>query len=317
MVRYMKCVIAVVLAALCLAWGAHAAESFEMPVWPDGPPGGLKSTMQEQANERVTGDQRDRSLTGVTEATLTVYLPDTAAVPSPVVLVCPGGGFTHLAIDKEGHDIARWLNENGIAGVVLKYRLPDPDAGIYVRNGAVEDMHRALRIIRHRAAEWKIDPGKVGVMGFSAGGYLTALSGVLFDAGDAASADPVARQSCRPDFITPVYPLVSLVAHVKASPERVARMLGPDPAPDLVAQYSPETRVTDATPPAFIVQAHDDNLSSENSIAYYLALHEAGVSAELHIYAAGGHGFGIRKTELPVATWPARWLEWFQTVVKS
>jgi acetyl esterase/lipase len=312
-------VVSVAIVLACPFQSAQAQEPIELTLWPEGPPGGIQSTMQEEVVERTvpegSGALRDRSLKGVTTATLSVYLPVKGSQTRAVVLICPGGGFTHLAIDKEGHDIARWLVENQFAGVVLKYRLPDPEAGLYVTNGARLDMQRALRLIRHHAAEWNLDAARVGVMGFSAGGYLAALAGVDFDPGDSASPDPVARQSCRPDFIAPIYPLVSLTEHVKVSPDRVARMVGPQPTPELVAKYSPETQVSAASPPAFIVHAHDDRLSSENSVAFYLALHAAGVPAELHVYAAGGHGFGIRKDELPVAGWPQRWLEWFASTI--
>jgi acetyl esterase/lipase len=203
-----------------------------------------------------------------------------------------------------------WLSGHGIAGIVLKYRMPDPDAGLFVRNGAVRDMHRAIRLVRHRAREWGIAPERIGVMGFSAGGYLAALSGTLFDEGDPDAEDPVERESCRPGFITPVYPLVSLSLHAPQNPERIEFMLGPGATQAMIEEYSPDEEVKSNTPPAFLVHAYDDRLPAEHSIHFYLALREAKVPAELHVYATGGHGFGIRPRGLPVSSWKERWLQW-------
>lgn len=229
---------------------------------------------------------RDRSISGVTKPTITVYLPEKAERPTAAVLLIPGGGFSRVVIDKQGHDIARWLVTQGIAGIVLKYRNPDADAGLTVINGAAKDMQRALRTVRHNATKWNIAPNRIGTMGFSAGGYLAALSGVAFDAGDAAATDPIQKESSRPDFIVPVYPAT-------------------------LAKHSPEKLVRANTPPTFLVHAHNDRaVSPENSIAFYLALRKAKITAELHIYAEGGHGFGIRQLGLPVSSWKDRWLEW-------
>jgi len=289
-------------------------QSVELPLWQGAAPGSEKSAMVETHKDREISDgtdtSRDRSTKGVTKPTITVYLPNNSEGKVAAVLLCPGGGFNHLAIDKEGHDVARWLVSQGMAGIVLKYRMPDPDVGIYVYNGCVEDMHRALRLIRYNADEWKIATDKIGVMGFSAGGYLAALAGVNFDDGDPAADDPVERNSCRPDFITPVYPLISLSQHFQRSPEGVGQMLGPSPSESTIAQYSPEKQVSANTPPAFIVHANDDRLSAEHSVVFYMALRRAGVPAELHIYSTGGHGFGIRARGLPVSDWKDRWLEW-------
>ncbi|MCP5117789.1 MAG: alpha/beta hydrolase [bacterium] len=273
--------------------------------------------MEETSNDREITDgtdtARDRSLAGVTKPIVTVYLPKQEKRTGVAVVVCPGGGFSHLAYDKEGLDVGRWLAGQGIAGVVLKYRLPDPDVGLYVRNGSVVDMQRAIRLTRHRAGEWDVAKNKIGVMGFSAGGYLAALAGTMFDQGDPAAADAVERESSRPDFVAPIYPLVSLTA---LRGERMARlsesMLGPGVSAAMVAKYSPEQQVRADSPPAFLVHAHDDGLPSTNSTSYYEALRKAGVSAELHIYSGGGHGFGIRARGLPVSDWPQRWLAWLR-----
>lgn len=312
-VRHLAAGLGITLLIINMSFLCMAAE-FEVPLWQGAAPGSEKSVMVETHKDREISDgtdtTRDRSTKGVTKPTITVCLPEKGEGKVAAVLVCPGGGFSHLAIDKEGHDIARWLVSQGIAGIVLKYRMPDPDVGVYVYNGCVEDMHRALRLIRHNADEWKIEADKIGVMGFSAGGYLAALAGVNHEDGDPAADDLVERNSCRPDFITPVYPLISLSQHSQRNPERVERMLGPSPGESTIALYSPEKQVSANTPPTFIVHANDDRLSSEHSVVFYTALRRADVPAELHIYSTGGHGFGIRSRGLPVSDWKDRWLEW-------
>ena len=309
----------IMLAAAVLAGrpALDASEAFELALWPGAPPGSERSTLKEAYKDRPISDgtatPRDRSIEGVTKPTVTVYLPDEARRSGAAVLICPGGGFNRLAIDKEGHDVARWLSGQGIAAMVLKYRLPDPGAGLFVRNGAVKDMHRAIRLVRRRAREWNIAPDRVGVMGFSAGGYLAALSGTLFDKGNPKAEDPIERESCRPDFITPVYPLISLLQHAPGSPQRIASMLGPGATEAMLEEYSPDRRVKAGAPHAFLVHACDDNLPAEHSIHFYLGLRQAGVPAELHVYAVGGHGFGIRARGLPVSSWKDRWLQWLRT----
>jgi acetyl esterase/lipase len=257
--------------------------------------------------------ERDRHVRGVTTPTMTVYLPDQPRSSRPAVVILPGGGFNILAIDKEGHDVARWLNGHGVAGIVVKYRLPDPSVGLFVRNGSLPDVRRAIRLTRAKAAEWQIDPERIGVTGFSAGGYLTAAAGTMFDAGDPAAEDAVERQSCRPNFIAPVYPLVSLSDYVGSRQDLIHRMLGPEASEELRKQYSPEHQVTANTPPTFLVHATDDRLSAEHSVALYLALKRANVPVELHLYARGGHGYGIRQRGEPVSTWADRWLDWLRS----
>jgi acetyl esterase/lipase len=301
---------------LLLAGRATAAEEFEIPIWPSVAPGSAGSTLKEEYRDRTVIDGtdtiRDRSVRGVTKPTLRVYLPARRRATGIAVVICPGGGFNHLAIDKEGHDVACWLRSHGVAGAVVKYRLPDPDVQLYVPNGSIPDMQRAIRIVRYNACKWNIEPKRIGVMGFSAGGYLTAAAGVLFDQGDPKADDPIHRVSCRPDFIAPIYPLVSLKLLGNRRAGLLKQMLGPDLNDELVSKYSLETRVTPQTPPTFLVHAHDDSLSVEHSVRFYLALRKAAVPAELHVYSKGGHGFGMRQRGQPVSAWRQRWLEWMQ-----
>ena len=293
-----------------------ATNEFEIPIWPGIVPGSAGSTLKEEYLDRPITDGtsviRDRSVRGVTNPSLTVYLPIPRNTTGAAVVVCPGGGFSHLAIDKEGHDVARWLQSHGIASAVVKYRLPDPNIGLYVPNGSIPDMQRAIRIVRLNAGKWNIDPKRIGVVGFSAGGYLAAAAGTLFDEGDPKSDDPISCVSCRPDFIAPIYPLVSLVLQGNRPTGLFARMLGDSYNDLLVSKYSLETRVTSRTPPTFLVHAHDDGLSAEHSIRFYFALRKAEVPTELHVYSKGGHGFGMRQRGQPVSTWRERWLEWMR-----
>ncbi len=295
--RFGTALCAGLLMALCVISSsapAHAAEPFEQAIWPGIAPGSENSALVEKNDDREikdgSGVPRDRSISGITKPTITVYLPKETKRPTAAVLLIPGGGFRRVVIDKEGHDIARWLVKQGIAGIVLKYRNPDADSGLSVSNGAAKDMARAVRMVRHNAKKWNVAVDRIGTMGFSAGGYLAAWSGVGFDAGDAAASDPIEVQSSRPDFITTIYGAVALAIQAKEGSSVLVRA---------------------DTPPAFLVHAHDDKgVSSEQSIAFYLALRAAKVPAELHIYAQGGHGFGTRARGLPVSSWIERWLEW-------
>jgi len=292
------------------------SDGFEIPIWPGMAPGSAGSTLKEEDRDRPVTDgthvKRDRSVRGVTRPTLTVYLPTRRKTTGTAVVICPGGGFSHLAIDKEGHDVACWLQSHGIAGVVVKYRLPDPGVGLYVSNGSIPDMQRAIRVVRHNAGTWNIDPRRIGVMGFSAGGYMAAAAGTLFDEGDSNADDPIRRVSCRPDFIVPVYPLISLELQGKRFAGLIERMLGRNVNEQSISDYSLDTRVTSKTPPAFLVHAHDDGLSVEHSIRFYLVLRKVEVPAELHVYSKGGHGFGMRQRGRPVSAWRERWLEWMK-----
>jgi endo-1,4-beta-xylanase len=255
----------------------------EVPLWPSGAPGSEGLTAREVIVNRGKDGALDRSVSSVHNPTLTVYLPDREKANGSAFIVCPGGGHRYLTIDKEGIEIAKWLNGIGVAGFVLKYRLAKEEGSPYkVDVHALQDGLRAVRLVRSRAEEWGIDPKRVGMVGFSAGGELTALVGTRHDQGNEAAADPIERQSSRPDFLVLVYP-----------------------------GFNPENLIVNKdTPPSFLVHADDDRLSSERSAAFYVALKKAGVSGELHIYAHGGHGFGMRNKDVPVSTWPARLQEW-------
>ena len=249
---------------------------------------------------------------------LLVYLPEGATVPSgretPAVVICPGGGYGGLALRHEGHAVARWLNSIGVAAMILRYRLPGEG---YRHPFPLRDAQRALRLVRSRASDWNVDPQRVGLMGFSAGGHLASTVATHHDAGNPEAADPVDRVSCRPDFAVLGYPVITMTGDANQGSKR--NLLGPAPDPTLERELSNDLHVTRDTPPTFLVHASDDTtVQAEQSIRFYLALRKAGVPAELHIYEKGGHGFGVggrprRKPTRAATTWFHRCAEWFRT----
>jgi len=236
---------------------------------------------------------------------LYVYLPRNAPTPTPALLVSPGGGYQGIAIDHEGHAIGRWFNEKGVAAFVLRYRLP---ANGYRHPVPLLDIQRAMRLIRSRAAEWKLNPAKLGAMGFSAGGHLTSTLDTHFDAGNPQAGDPVDRQSCRPEYAVLVYPVITLQEAFTHEGSKT-NLLGPNPDPGLVKSLSNETQVTPQTPPTLLVHAADDDgVPIAHSQIMFAALQKAGVSSALHDYPVGGHGFGHGPNEYNNRE-PAGWLD--------
>jgi len=262
-------------------------------VWPGPPPGEEGSIGEEKASRNSSGTTT--SLTNVTNPTLTVYRPDPEKDTGAAILVFPGGGYNSLAWDHEGEQVARWLNTIGVTGAVLKYRVPRrPGTPREVPPPqALMDAQRAVSLVRSKADDWGVDPKRIGVLGFSAGGHLAAWVSTNSDKRDYESIDKVDSVDCRPDFAVLVYP----GGVVKRGTDQLA----------------PEIRVTSQTPPMFFVHAGDDRVSPENSILLYLALKRAGAPAELHVYASGGHGFGMRPSPNPCATWPQRCEDWLRS----
>ena len=228
--------------------------------------------------------------------TLTVFLPQNASGPTSAVVICPGGGYGHLSMQYEGINEAQYFQRHGVAAFVLKYRLPEDG---YRHPVPLLDAQRAIRLIRSHAADWKIDPTKVGVMGFSAGGHLASTLETHFDAGDATASDAVDHQSCRPDFAVLVYPVISMKDGLTHGGSK-AYLLGPNPDPALVQSLSNDTQVTAQTPTTILVAAQDDHtVPIENSRLMYAALQKAGVTSALQEYPHGGHGFGFGKPASP------------------
>jgi len=286
--------------------------SMTEPLWNGTIRGAKGFKDNETVTERDARRGGDRSVANVHTPTLTIHLPAARRATGAAVVICPGGGYGRCVVDKEGHDVARWLNSIGVAGIVLKYRLPRGQGYVYGHTVPLIDAQRAIRTVRHRAKEWNLKPDRVGIMGFSAGGHLAATAGVRFDDGSPSAADPIDRLSCRPDFMVLVYPVISFSDAVGHSGSR-ENLLGATPDPKLVTLYSNELQVTAETPPTFLVSTSDDSVKAENSINFYLALRKAKVPAALHVYEKGGHGYGVKRSANPVSTWPQQCGQWLKT----
>lgn len=264
-----------------------------MELWP-GPAPGESGNIGEETAKTDPKTKALTSLTNVTKPTLTVFRPAPNTANGAAVVVAPGGGYTNLAWDHEGEQVARWLNSIGVTAFVLKYRVPrrPGDEKDQPPLRALMDAQRALSLVRNKAAEFAIDPDRLGMLGFSAGGHLTAAAATNFDRRSYEPIDDADRISCRPNFAVLVYP----GGIVKKG----------------TAELAPEIRVSAKTPPTFLAHANDDPVSPENSVTFYLALKRAGVPAELHIYSSGGHGFGMRSIKHPAAEWSRRCAEWMR-----
>jgi len=289
---------------IALAWivtaltlvGMTAAENAQTPevemLWPQGAPG---------AKGDAEGDK----------PTPTIYLPPDEKATGTAVVICPGGGYGFLAMDHEGHQIAQWLNSLGVASFILKYRHRNSGAG-YGHPAPLQDAQRAVRLVRSGAQKWGIDPNRIGILGFSAGGHLASSAGAHFDHRYNDAEDAIDRTSCRPDFMVLIYPVISFSKWCAHTGSRT-NLLGKDPDEELAQSLSNEERVTPQTPPTFLVHANDDEgVPPENSIYFYLALRKAAVPAEMHIYEKGGHGFGLGKKDSPVASWPQCCADWMR-----
>ena len=274
----------------------------QVPIWPGAVPDARPITGPEtaqQATLRVAGKPLVY-IEFVSQPTVTVYAPKEKNTGAAVV-VFPGGGYQILAIDLEGTEVCDWLTAKGITCVLLKYRVPGngrrPHSGPYPYSPeALEDAQRTLGLVRFHAAEWHIDPHKIGVLGFSAGGHLVAAVSTHFPRRVYRAVDAADSVSCRPDFAVALYP-----GHLSIPPRP--------------HQLNPDIRITKETPPTFLVQAEDDPVDDvENSLVYFAALKQAGVPAEIHIYAHGGHAFGLRRTEQPITQWPTLVEIWLRTI---
>jgi acetyl esterase/lipase len=258
---------------------------------------------------------------------MTVYSPNGKNTGAAVV-VFPGGGYLDLAIDLEGTEVCDWLTSKGITCVLLKYRVPGepgyPKPAPYPKSGpypespmALEDAQRTVGLVRFRAAEWHIDPHKIGVLGFSSGGHLVAATSNHFDHRFYPAIDAADKESCRPDFAVAIYPgHLSLSAAEWDAKQGVKKFVVHHPVnSDKELALNPDLHVTRQTPPTFLLQAEDDHVDNvDDSLAYYMALKKAGVPVEMHLYAQGGHAFGLRPTKLPITGWPQLVETWLGTI---
>ena len=274
-----------------LGWGDPIEQGSNKAVnsitlWPDGAPGAISKEAADIP-------------------TLTPYLPKEKATGAAVI-VCPGGGYTHLA-DHEGRPVAEWLSSIGITAFVLKYR----HGPRYHHPAPLQDAARAIRLVRTRAAEWQIDPKRIGILGFSAGGHVASTIGTHFDAGQPNSSDPVERVDSRPDVMMLIYPVITMGEFGHSGSRK--QLLGDNPAAEMVKLLSNEEQVTKQTPPTFLVHtANDTVVPVENALRFADALRRVGVPFELHIYERGPHGFGLGGSNPVLLGWPERCAEWLR-----
>ncbi|MCG8584407.1 MAG: alpha/beta hydrolase [Pirellulales bacterium] len=285
-----------------MSWTANAEHDDPRPVdgkkvfrvWPDKAPGETGEVPPEAIKNRKPKLGGPVTRVGnVSEPTITLYRAPKEMNTGAAVVVCPGGGYHILAWNLEGVEIAKWLNSIGVNAVVLKYRVPRRE-GRPMFEAPLQDAQRAIRLTRKHAAEWGIDPKRVGQLGFSAGGHLTATTATNFDRPAYKPVDDADKLSCRPDFSVLIYPAYLLTKE------------------NDVNKLAPEVRVSKETPPAILIQTQDDGVKVECAVAYYLALKKAGVPVEMHLYPKGGHGYGLRPTGHDISTWPHRVEDWLR-----
>jgi len=293
------------LSAQTSAWQPSPGHT-QLPIWPgavpDARPVKAPESTETTGKESLVAGRPWVAVSNVSRPTMTVYSP-TEKNTGAAVVVFPGGGYEILAIDLEGTEACDWLTSKGITCVLLKYRVPaprsSPNWGAYPQSPmALEDAQRTLGLVRYHAAEWHIDPHKIGVLGFSAGGHLAAAMSVHFEHRLYPAVDAADKESCRPDFAVAIYP-----GHLSLADHSFA--LNPDI----------RTRITRQTPPTFMLQNEDDHVDRvEDSLSYYAALKKAGVPVEMHLYAQGGHAFGLRRTKFPATAWPQLVETWLGTI---
>lgn len=293
--------------------GEHQTDPHQwVALWPEAAPGQPPNPPTERIVERSADPARpDRIMENVTRPRMAVFRPERPG--GAAVLIMPGGGYRHVVIDKEGFEMGRWLAARGITAFVLFYRLPHQGwaAGPDV---ALADAQRAIRLIRHGSAAFAVDPQRVSIMGFSAGGHVAASLAVRFAASAYAPLDAADRASARPDGAALIYPVISMREDLAHAGSRV-RLLGENPHAEQELAHSPDRNVLADAPPVFMLHAEDDDaVPVGNTLAMRDGLKARGIPADTHLYAAGGHGFGIsRAVGKPVAAWPEVWLAWART----
>jgi acetyl esterase/lipase len=275
----------------------------QVPIWPGAVPDAQPVTELENVatdTEELVAGRSWIYVGHVSQPTMTIYSPK-GKNRGAAVVVFPGGGYQILAIDLEGTEVCEWLTSKGITCVLLKYRVPGegqyPKSGPYPRSPmALEDAQRTVGLVRFHAAEWHVDPHKIGVLGFSAGGHMVAATSTHFGHRLYPAVDAADKESCRPDFAVAIYP-----GHLSLEPN--------------IFVLNPDIHVTSQTPPTFLLQAEDDPVDRvENSLVYYAALRKAKVPVEMHLYTHGGHAFGLRRTERPITAWPQLVETWLGTI---
>ncbi len=277
------------------AIGQETAARPELEIWPEGKLPVGSTTFSKEQVEQLKAKQTEERLTYIQNPTLAVYQPDPDKANGAAVVICPGGGYNILAIKKEGYELAEWFNSIGVTAFVLKYRIPRRTDQIHWE--PMQDIQRSIRLVRHQAEKWKIDPNRIGVLGFSAGGHLTLMSGLQSGTKCYPPVDEADQVSAAPNFICPIY----------------AAYMG-DGYKDNVAELGELITVSPETPPTFMAVTLDDTMRGAQAALLLVELKQAKVPAELHVYAKGGHGYGIRESEKPVSTWHHRLEEWLKSM---
>ena len=298
-----------VFAFICLiaSTGNLSSQSKVIDLWNGKVSGAIRNDKFKQ-----TVDSADNwiKMRFVTNPILDMYPAPVEKATGTAVIICPGGAYWGLAIEHEGAQVAKWLNSLGITAFVLKSRLPDNSIMENKSIGPLQDVQRAIRLVRQRAKEWGIEPHKIGIMGFSAGGHLASSLSTHFNEKVYESED---LTSARPDFSLLIYPVISMDSSITHWGSRV-NLLGDAPSPGLVKHYSNELQVNNETPPAFMVHSLDDGaVPVQNSINYALAMHKFNIPCELHLYQTGGHGYGLGKSANTESTWPEACRKWLVT----
>ncbi len=302
-----KTILFIPLLAILILPSATIAQPFTVKLWPEGIPGSVADA--EYVENITTIEGRITRCERVTDPDLTVFLPPAEKANGTAVLICPGGGYSVLAFDHEGNAIAQWLNEQGIAGIILKYRLPSDRIMKDKSSGPLQDAQEAMRTIRRNAKKWNIDPDKIGVIGFSAGGHLASTLSThyaerVYDVKDKISA--------RPDFSLLIYPVISFDATFTHMGSR-NNLIGPDPGEEKVKHFSNELQITPDTPPAFLIHSADDKaVPVRNSISYFNGMQKYGIISEMHVFQKGGHGYGLASKGGTEASWPELCIRWIK-----
>lgn len=242
---------------------------------------------------------------------ITVWFPAKEKATGAAVIICPGGGYVTLALDHEGKQVAKWYNEMGITAIVLRYRYGTWDHKKYAHPAPFLDVSRAMRLVRSKSKEWNINPEKIGIMGFSAGGHLASCLATMWDGGNPKASNNVDKYSSKPNFLALVYPVITFrTKHAFTFGRGV--LLGENASKELIDSMSTELRVTTNTPPTFIMYTDEDEINAMNGVLFYSALKENKVPAELHIYERGAHGYGLFPKEPSIIDWPERLKNWLK-----
>jgi len=283
--------IVILISVTLISYSTMAQDSNRILLWPQGAPG-------------ARGNDPNLDMPAIT-----IYSPSDLIDNSTAVIICPGGGYHELAIDHEGHDIAKWLNTMGITGIILEYRMSE---GGYSHPIPLMDAQRAIKTVRYRAIELDVDPSHIGIMGFSAGGHLASTAGTHYDNGNPEAEDPIEKLSSRPDFMILCYPVIAFGESYTHMGSQL-NLIGDQPSEELIRSLSNEKQVTEDTPPVFLFHTDEDtNVPPMNSIVFYCALRKVNVPAEMHIYRKGPHGLGLAQYIVGTEDWPEACEQWLR-----